>query len=82
MCAASRVDLAPGASDVPYVWDGALTERNTERNCSYERSVEPGTPMFAHFCFGVPNGDFEIVDYSCKEYPFNYGDARVEIALE
>lgn len=81
-CAPARVDLAPGMADVDYPWDGVYLEL-TERNCYVPTRLEPGTPMLARVCFGVPAaGDYDVLDHSCEDYPFAYGTSVLEVELQ
>jgi len=80
-CAPLRVDLAPGAADADYAWDGVYRTLS-ERNCYTPTIFEPGTPMLAHVCFGRPDGDYDLLDVTCSDHPFAYGTPLLEIELE
>lgn len=80
-CAPQRIDLAPGAADVDFNWDGIYLTL-TQRNCYEPTAFEPGTPMLAHICFGRPAaGDYDIQDYNCSDYSFAYGVPVLDVEL-
>jgi hypothetical protein len=80
-CAGGRVDIAPGASDADYRWDGIYAEP-TERNCFEPVALDVGDVMLASICFGRPGADpFAIEDLACGSYEFEYGIELFELGL-
>lgn len=81
-CGDARVDLAPGAADVDFIWDGTYLTL-TQRNCYDPTTFEAGTPMVARVCFGKPAaGDYDVQDYTCTDYSFAYGVPMLEVELQ
>lgn len=81
-CADGRVDLAPGAADVEFNWDGTYLTL-TQRNCYDPTTFEPGTPMLARVCFGRPAaGAYDVQDYTCTDHSFAYGAPMLEVELQ
>jgi hypothetical protein len=81
-CGNGRVDLAPGAADVDFDWDGTYLTL-TPRNCYEPTTFEPGAPMLARVCFGKPAaGDYDVQDYTCTDYSFAYGAPMLEVELQ
>jgi hypothetical protein len=82
LIAPARVDLEPGAAAPDYQWNGAYPKL-TSRNCYITTTFEPGTPMLANVCFGIPGpGPYDAQDFRCTQHPFAYGEPLLEIELE
>jgi hypothetical protein len=81
-CGDGRLDLAPGAADADYHWNGIYLTL-TERNCYDQTTFELGTPMLVRICFGKPpEGNNDVRDSTCGDYPFAYGAPLLEVGLQ